>query len=133
MPVVRMLAQMTVTDLDQAVAWYARLFGTGPDARPMEGLAEWHLTPAFGVQVWADPDRAGRSTMVLDESDLDQRIDHLESVGIAHEGPQDASSSRILPLRDPDGNQIVFTGAFANNAGSGPGRDGSSHSSHQAL
>jgi catechol-2,3-dioxygenase len=107
-----MLAQMTVTDLGQAVAWYTRLFGAEPDARPMEGLAEWHLAETFGVQVWADPDRAGRSAMVLDESDLDQRIRQLDSVGIAHSGAQDATYSRILPLNDPDGNQIVFTGAF---------------------
>jgi hypothetical protein len=78
-----MLAQMTVTDLDQVVAWYTRLFGAEPDARPMEGLAEWHLAEAFGVQVWADPGRAGRSAMVLDESDLDQRIRQLDRVGIA--------------------------------------------------
>jgi hypothetical protein len=112
MPVVRMLAQMTVTNSDQAVTWYTRLFGTEPDARPMEGLAEWHLTTAFGVQVWADPERAGRSTIVLNESDLDQRIRQLDNAGLAHEGAQDATTSRILPLRDPDENQIVFTGAF---------------------
>ena len=112
MAVTRMLAQMTVTDLEQAVAWYTRLFGGEPHARPMEGLAEWHLAEAFGVQGWVDPGRAGRSTMVLDESDLDQRIGQLDSAGIVHDDAMNATASRILPVRDPDGNQIVFTGAL---------------------
>jgi catechol-2,3-dioxygenase len=50
--------------------------------------------------------------MVLDESDLDRFITHLDEAGIRHQGPQDATSSRILPLLDPDGNRIVVTGAF---------------------
>jgi catechol 2,3-dioxygenase-like lactoylglutathione lyase family enzyme len=112
-PVIRMLAQMTVADLDVAVSWYTRMFGAGPDAQPMDGLVEWHLAEAFGVQVWADPGRAGRGTMVLDESDLDQRIGQLDRAGIAHDEPRDATSSRIMSLQDPDGNQIVFTGAFS--------------------
>jgi hypothetical protein len=27
-------------------------------------------------------------------------------------GAQEATSQRVLPLADPDGNRIVFTGAF---------------------
>lgn len=112
MTIERVLAQMTVTDLDTAVSWYTQLFSRQPDARPMDGLAEWHLADTIGVQVWAEPDRAGRSSMVLDESDLDARVAQLNHAGIAHTGPQDATSSRILQLLDPDGNRVVFTGAF---------------------
>ena len=112
MTVTRVLAQSTVTDLEVAEDWYKRLFGRGPDARPMPGLLEWHLGDTFGVQVWAEPDRAGHSSMVLDESDLDSLAAHLNEAGIAHDGPQDATSSRVLSLVDPDGNRIVFTGTF---------------------
>lgn len=105
-----MLAQMTVVELEVSVAWYARLFGRQPDDRPMEGLAEWYLDETFGVQVWAEPGRAGRSTMVLDESDLDVRAAYLEGVGIEHVGPWEASKTRIVQVRDPDGNRVVFTG-----------------------
>lgn len=113
MSVARMLAQMTVSDLDTAEPWYAKLFGRAPDARPMPGLLEWHLADTFGVQVWAEPDRAGRCTMVLDETDLDERVTRLDESDIAHGGPQNATSSRILMVLDPDGNRIVFTGAFS--------------------
>lgn len=68
MSITRVLAQSTVSDLVAAEDWYTRLFGREPDARPMPGLLEWHLGDTFGVQVWAEPNRAGRSSMVLDES-----------------------------------------------------------------
>jgi len=113
MTIMRLLAQSTVSDLVVAEDWYARLFGRQPDARPMPGLLEWHLADTFGVQVWAEADRAGHSSIVLDETDLDALIARLNDAGIAHDGPQDVTSSRILPLVDPDGNRLVFTGAFA--------------------
>lgn len=103
---------MAVRDLDTATEWYTALFGRGLDARPMDGLVEWHLTPQFGVQLWVDPENSGHCTVVLDESDLDAFIATLEPAGISHDGPQDASASRILQLSDPDGNRVVVTGAF---------------------
>ncbi|MEU9320435.1 VOC family protein [Streptomyces sp. NPDC048295] len=109
MTIQRLLAQMTVTDLDAATAWYTALFGRGPDTRPMHGLVEWHLSDTYGVQVWADPNRAGHSTAILAESDLDERLTQLAGAGINHGGAQNTTTSRILPITDPDGNRIVFT------------------------
>ncbi|GAA4605587.1 putative enzyme related to lactoylglutathione lyase [Actinoplanes octamycinicus] len=110
MAATRLLAQMTVVDLESAMRWYTKLFGRGVDARPMEGLVEWHLAPTFGVQVWADAERAGRSTMVLDESDLDGLADRLTRDGIDHAGIREVTASRVLTVTDPDGNDIIFTG-----------------------
>ena len=65
-----------------ASEWYSTLFGGKPQARPMDGLLEWHLAGTFGVQVWLDPSRAGKSAMVIDESDLDAlaaRLDEMVS------------------------------------------------------
>jgi catechol 2,3-dioxygenase-like lactoylglutathione lyase family enzyme len=109
MTITRLLAQLTVADARDAEAWYTRLFGRIPDARPMPGLLEWHLADTFGVQVWAEPARAGNSSVVLDESDLTGRATNLDLVGIEHHEPQNATTVRILPLEDPDGNRIVFT------------------------
>lgn len=109
MTITALLAQMTVSDLAAAERWYRRLFGTGPDARPMDGLLEWHLAPTFGVQVFAEPDRAGHSSMVLTVDDVTAESERLTAAGIAHDGPQDATTVRILPLTDADGNRIVFT------------------------
>ena len=109
--ITRVLAQSTVSDLAAGEEWYTRLFGRGPDARPMDGLVEWHLGAAFGVQVFEEADRAGRSSMVLDDTDLDALASRLAAAGIAHDGVQQVTSSRALVLTDPDGNRVVFTGA----------------------
>ena len=76
----------------------------------MEGLIEYHLADSFGIQVWSEPGRASRSTVVLDETDLDTLAARLTGAGVGHPGPQQATSSRILPLTDPDGNRLMFTG-----------------------
>jgi predicted enzyme related to lactoylglutathione lyase len=75
----------------------------------MEGLLEWHLSETFGVQVFAEPDRAGRSAMVLNVPDVTAEAARLTAAGITHDGPQDATTVRILPLTDADGNRLVFT------------------------
>lgn len=105
------LAHCTVTDLDRAEEWYGRLFGREPDERPMPGLLQWQLGSTFGVQVWSEPDRAGRCTVVLDETDLDAAADRLAAAGIDHDGPEAGGGRRILRITDPDGNRVVFIGA----------------------
>jgi hypothetical protein len=67
------------------------------------------LTTSFGVQVWLDPTRAGRSSMVIDESNLDALAARLNAAGLDHDGPR-PTASRVLVLSDSDGNQVVITG-----------------------
>ena len=50
MSITRILANCTVSDLAAAERWYTTLFGRGPDANPMAGLLEWHLSGTFGLQ-----------------------------------------------------------------------------------
>jgi len=107
----RVIAQANVSELDRAVAWYSMLFDRTPDARPMDGLVEWRLGESMGVQVWVDPERAGRSSMVLDATDLDALAARLDRAGAEHPGVQSVTASRILQLADPDGNTVVVTGA----------------------
>jgi len=87
-----------------------RAVRAGPDARPMAGLLEWHTGPDAGVQVWAEPERAGRSGATLATDDLDGVAAALTAAGVDHDGPVRATSSRILQLADPDGNRVVLTG-----------------------
>ena len=110
MPITKLFASMNVADLEVAVPWYTALFAGEPDARPMEGLVEWHLDDRFGVQVFQDAENAGHSTVVLDDTDLDDRLALLAEAGIENDGIRQATSSRILPVVDLDGNRIVFTG-----------------------
>lgn len=108
--ITRVLAQATVTDLERAQSWYDRLFDRTPDANPMPGLLEYHLGDSFGVQVWREPDRAGRSSIVLSESDLDAAAARLRDAGITDADAESISAGRALQLTDPDGNRVVLVG-----------------------
>lgn len=95
------LANCTVTDLDRAEDWYTRLFDREPDARPVAGLLEWHLGEGFGVQVWFEPARAGKSAIVLDETDLDAAAARLSAAGIDHDYPRPGERRRHPAARGP--------------------------------
>lgn len=43
-------------------------------------------------------------------TDLDAAADRLEAGGVGHDGVEQATSSRILRLVDPDGNRVVLAG-----------------------
>ncbi|GAA1305860.1 VOC family protein [Brachybacterium tyrofermentans] len=105
------LATITVADLDAAESWYTRLFGAGPDARPMAGLLEWHLSQGNGVQVFAEEEHAGHSALVLGTDDLDLEAARLRDAGIDQPAPQPGGGARVLVLADPDGNRVVLFGA----------------------
>ncbi|MCO4265296.1 hypothetical protein NG697_20705 [Pseudarthrobacter sp. MDT3-26] len=76
----------------------------------MPGPIEWRFaTPS--VQVWSEPDRAGQSSVLLEETELDAAATRAAEAGIGHDGPQPGGGARILPLTDPDGNRVVLTGA----------------------
>ncbi len=104
------LAQSTVTDLGSAERWYTALLGRAPDERPMDGLLQWLVTPGGGVQVWVEPERAGRCTLLLSTDDLDATAARLSTAGIAHDGPEPGGGQRLLRLTDPDGNRVVVLG-----------------------
>ena len=104
------LAQATVTDLGAAEPWYTALLDRGPDARPMDGLLEWRVSDGGGVQVWVEPERAGRSTVLLATDDLDAVAARLAASGTATRGIEQGGGARVLRLTDPDGNRVVLLG-----------------------
>ena len=104
------LAQATVSDLIAAEPWYTALLGREPDVRPMDGLLEWHVTAGGGVQVWAERDRAGGSTLLLATDDLDAAAARLAARGVATGGIEPGGGARLLRLTDPDGNRVVVLG-----------------------
>jgi predicted enzyme related to lactoylglutathione lyase len=110
MDVIEVMAQIIVTDLDRSTAFYGALLGGPPDVNPMPKLHEWHLDRAGAIQVYEEPERAGRSGATLHVADLDAAAAHLDSAGIAHEPVAEADYVRIVVLADPDGNRIVLAG-----------------------
>jgi predicted enzyme related to lactoylglutathione lyase len=103
-----LLAVVPVADLDQAVEWYESFFGRPADTKPMDTLAEWHLSELGVVQVFQDPDRAGRTAVNFTVDELDAVLAELATKGITSTDPQVVSSGRqrLATTTDPDHNQL---------------------------
>lgn len=46
---------LLTNDLSAAEAWYTKLFGRGPDYRPMETLVQWELSNHGGLMLSTFP------------------------------------------------------------------------------
>ena len=80
---------------------------------PMSSLFEWRITDAGWVQVFADPERAGRSALNLAVDDIDAAISELTGRGLEPGEIQAADKGvRISALTDPDGNTVTLIGGF---------------------
>ncbi|WP_329193090.1 MULTISPECIES: VOC family protein [unclassified Streptomyces] len=103
------LAVAPVSDFESAVLWYERLMGRPADARPMDGLADWHVSPSAWVQVFRSPEHAGTTLLNLVVDDLDQALDELAGRGIAAgEVQPGAEKVRFAAVHDPDGNRVTL-------------------------
>lgn len=113
MTVTRLFAELAVSDHEAAVAWYAQLFGRPADARPMDGLAEWHFPQTGGLQVFLDPGRAGRGLLTLGIDDLEVALGALAEEGVVPVARGDATSLGVpfATIEDPDGNAITLVDA----------------------
>ncbi|MFE0243201.1 VOC family protein [[Kitasatospora] papulosa] len=103
------LAVAPVMAIEPAVEWYERLFGRPADARPMDGLADWHISPYAWLQVFESPEQAGGTLMNLVVDDLDQALSDLADRGIrAGEIQPGAREVRFAAVHDPDGNRVTL-------------------------
>ena len=110
MPVNRVLAGVAVADVGAVLPWYELLFGRPADARPMEGLAEWHVPAGGVVQLVASAERAGRSLLTLDCERLEQELAAMRDRGLDAGALDDTTSDKVLiaTTTDPEGNSITL-------------------------
>ncbi|WP_226782000.1 VOC family protein [Oceaniglobus trochenteri] len=108
MTIAKIYAQLSCRSLAQGTAWFANIFGRGPDARPMEGLAEWHHEDHAGFQLFQNPDDAGHGTLTLFVRDLAEVHNQLCDLGLNPPGIERGDSVTIVRLRDPDSNLVVL-------------------------
>jgi hypothetical protein len=101
------LAFAGVRDIESAIRWYTMLLGRGPDKRPMAGLAEWRFEVGGWLQV-NESGLAGRGSVTLVETDLDERMTMLIKAGIKPKSFVQGEAVSVIIISDPDGNQIVF-------------------------
>jgi catechol 2,3-dioxygenase-like lactoylglutathione lyase family enzyme len=102
------LAVIPVADFDTSTKWYELFFGRPADTKPMNSLAEWHLSDLGVVQVFHNPDRAGGTSVNFTVDDLDVAVAELSAQGIVTTDPQLVSSGtqRLTTTRDQDGNTL---------------------------
>ena len=75
------LAGIAVRELDDAVAWYSRLIGRAPDSHPMPEVHEYRFPGGGWAQIFADADRAGKSSLTLTVDSIDDLIAALGGEG----------------------------------------------------
>ena len=102
------LAFIAVRDIDAGIRWYKMLLGREPDTQPMKGLAEWQFEAGGWLQVNENKQLAGRSSVTLVETDLDDRIKQLKKAGIEPKSVMRGEHVSVITITDPDGNQVVF-------------------------
>lgn len=109
MSLTTVLGVVPVADFDGAIAWYERLFGRPADARPMAGLADWHVNDGAWVQVFRDADRAGNTFLNFAVDDLNAHTAELAGRGIAlGDVTFTDKKAELASVTDPAGNVITF-------------------------
>jgi hypothetical protein len=102
------LAFAAVRDIEDGIRWYKMLLGRGPDTQPMKGLAEWRFDGGGWLQVNENMQLAGRSSITLVETNINERMQTLTKAGIKPKSFVNGDFVGIITINDPDGNQIVF-------------------------
>ncbi|UXX84757.1 VOC family protein [Roseovarius pelagicus] len=108
MPIVRIYAHLNCSNLAKSLLWYEKLFGRAPDARPMDGLAEWHHGDHAGLQLFQNEKDAGHGTLTLIVDGLRNERGRLNVAGLAPGPVEPATSTSLVKLSDPDGNAVVL-------------------------
>ena len=100
-------AGVAVADFDSSLAWYERLLGRPADERPMDGLAQWHVSEGALFQVLLEPERAGKSIVGLSVADVGRAVAALRDRGLTP-SPGDRTSEKVLSkiFVDPEGNKV---------------------------
>jgi len=106
MTIQKIYAQISCRDLAKSTHWFQTLFGRKPDATPMQQLAEWHHGNEAGLQLFQNPDAAGKTTMTLIVTDLAAERERLASLKPGE--IERANYVNIVRLQDFDGNLIVL-------------------------
>ncbi|WP_328993451.1 hypothetical protein OG394_03905 [Kribbella sp. NBC_01245] len=99
---------LPVTDHAEAVTWYQKWIGRGPDVKPMDDIAEWQLAENAWIQVSVNPESAGRTTVVVGVVDIDTQLSTCAAADVAVGEVNDYGFIKTAEAIDPAGNKILF-------------------------
>lgn len=103
------VAVVPVKDHPAATGWYAKLFGREADVVPMDEVAEWQLASNAWVQVAADAEHAGGTTVVIGVEDIQLQRSLCTKADVPlGEVVEYPGVIKMAEAVDPDGNKVVF-------------------------
>lgn len=108
MEVEKIYPSLLTADLATAERWYTKLFGRGPDHRPMPTLLHWELSDHDGLMLSSSEEIASRGSIFLYVADLAAERRRLERTGIALGNDIPGDYSTLAQTRDSDGNLITL-------------------------
>jgi catechol 2,3-dioxygenase-like lactoylglutathione lyase family enzyme len=108
MSVKNALSGIAVKDLEAGKDWYQKLLGRAPDTHPMSEVYEWTFPTGGWIQVFADKERSGKSSVTFVETDFAGRLESLKAAGIETKSLTQSEKINVAIINDPDGNQIIF-------------------------
>ena len=108
MSIKTIFAHVSCSDLSVSEGWYTKLFGKPPIRRPMPGLAEWHFSDSSELQLHEAPEHAGHSTLTIGAMPLEDERQRLVAAGLQPGAIEEWQNHRLMQLRDPDNNLVVF-------------------------
>src|SRR3954452_694580 len=101
------IASVPVKDLQNAAAWYEKVFGRAADSNPMPELVEWKFPRGGWLQVYQLPERAGQGSCPSAVSTLERTIEHLQSLEINRSNEISGAKVKTVMITDPDGNHLA--------------------------
>ena len=104
-----LVAVVPVKDHQNAVKWYTKLLGREADLVPVDEVAEWQIADNAWIQVGADPERAGYTTVIIGVHDIAEQRGFCEKAGIPlGELIEIPEVIKMAEAVDPEGNKVAF-------------------------
>jgi hypothetical protein len=98
---------MPVGRMDEAIGWYRRLLGTGPDIEPVEGIVEFEVREGFWLQLSEGRGGSGGAVLSLGVRNVDAARERLVGMEIpVGEVERIPGVIAFCDLTDPWGNRL---------------------------
>jgi hypothetical protein len=108
MTITNAIASVAVSDAQKSAKWYEQLFGRAADSTPTAKHAEWKFERGGGLQVYELKARAGAGSVSLSIGNLESQMEDLRKIGIDPGSPMIDGRTKVVMIKDPDGNSIAF-------------------------
>src|SRR4051794_27710326 len=116
---VDLFAGIPVSDYEDALAWYVRLWGAEPSFLPNDTEAVWDVTEHGWLYIEQRPEHAGHSMHTVFVEDLDDRVAAISARGIEPiERETYPNGVQKVTYHEKDGNEIGFGGTAPGDRGS---------------